>query len=206
MHAPAPAGFSCGGGPPGGTKRSYFDPTYVVRVETSAKFNGAPIVAGMSWLGGFGDLTVLNPAPIDTVSVFYSENGKLTTIMAKKLDGPEKWPHGVWQGGKDWTGIQDRYFTAVFLPPSGAPPGSLEARYWKGFRTVQVDGKDTEEPVPQIQTATSAQPLALRFYVGPKDYDELQKMNPPLHSLVNFGSLQFIPDPLSPPFKHLHAI
>ena len=205
LHAPADAEFSWSDGHLEVTKRFHFDHTYVVRVETSAKFNGAPIVAGLSWLGGFGDLTVLNPAPIDTVSVFYSENGKLTTIMAKKLDGAEKWPHGVWQGGKDWTGIQDRYFTAVFLPPSGAPPGSLEARYWKVFRTVQVEGKDTEEPVPQIQTATSAQPLALRVYVGPKDYDELKKMNPPLHSLVNFGWLEFIADPLFHGLKWLHS-
>jgi YidC/Oxa1 family membrane protein insertase len=205
LHAPADAEFSWSDGHLEVTKHLHFDHTYVVRVETSVKFNGAPIVAGMSWLGGFGDLTVSNPAPIDTVSVFYNENGKLTNIMAKKLDGPEKWPHGVWQGGKDWTGIEDRYFTAVFLPPTSAPPGSLEARYWKVFRTVQVEGKDTEEAVPQIQTATSAQPLALRVYVGPKDYDELKKMNPPLHSLVNFGWLEFIADPLFHGLKWLHG-
>jgi len=204
LHAPADAEFSWSDGHLEVTKRLHFDHTYVVRVENSVKFNGAPIVAGMSWLGGFGDLTVLNPAPIDTVSVFHSENGKLTNIMAKKLDGPEKWPHGVWQGGKDWTGIEDRYFTAVFLPPTSSPPGSLETRYWKVFRTVQVEGKDTEEAVPQIQTATSAQPLALRVYVGPKDYDELKKMNPPLHSLVNFGWLEFIADPLFHGLKWLH--
>jgi YidC/Oxa1 family membrane protein insertase len=205
LHAPTEAEFSWSDGHLEVTKRFHFDQTYVVRVETSVKFNGGPVVAGMSWLGGFGDLTVSNPAPIDTVSVFYSENGKLTNIMAKKLEGPEKWPHGVWQGGKDWTGIEDRYFTAVFLPPSGAPPGTLEARYWKASRTVQVEGKDTDEPVPQIQTATSAQPLALRVYVGPKDYDELKKMNPPLHSLVNFGWLEFIADPLFHGLKWLHG-
>jgi YidC/Oxa1 family membrane protein insertase len=204
LHAPADAEFSWSDGHLEVTKRFHFDHTYVVRVETSVKFDGAPIPAGMSWLGGFGDLTVSNPAPIDTVSVFYSENGKLTNIAAKKLDGPEKWPHGVWQGGKDWTGIEDRYFTAVFLPLVGAPPGSLEARYWKVTRTIQVEGKDTEEPVPQIQTATSAQPLAMRVYVGPKDYDELKKMNPPLHSLVNFGWLEFIADPLFHGLKWLH--
>ena len=205
LHAPADAEFSWSDGHLEVTKRFHFDHTYVVRVETSVKFNGAPVVAGISWLGGFGDLTVSNPAPIDTVSAFHSENGKLTNIMAKKLDGPEKWPHGVWQGGKDWTGIEDRYFTAVFLPPTGAPPGSLEARYWKASRTVPVEGKDTEEAVPQIQTAASAQPLALRVYVGPKDYDELKKMNPPLHSLVNFGWLEFIADPLFHGLKWLHG-
>jgi len=205
LHAPADAEFSWSDGHLEVTKRFHFDHTYVVRVETSAKFDGVPILAGMSWLGGFGDVTVSNPAPIDTVSVFYSENGKLTDIAAKKSDGPEKWPHGVWQGGKDWAGIEDRYFTAVFLPLVGAPPGSLEARYWKVSRTVQVEGKDTEEPVPQIQTATSAQPTALRVFVGPKDYDDLKRMNPPLHSLVNFGWLEFIADPLFHGLKWLHG-
>jgi YidC/Oxa1 family membrane protein insertase len=205
VYAPVDAEFKWSDGHLEVSKQLHFDHTYVVRVETSVKFNGAPVAAGISWLGGFGDLTVSNPAPIDTVSVFYNENGKLSNIMAKKLDGPEKWPHGVWQGGKDWTGIQDRYFTAVFLPPSGVPSGSLEARYWKVFRTVQVEGRDTDEAVPQIQTAASAQPLALRVYVGPKDYDDLKKMNPPLHSLVNFGWLEFIADPLFHGLKWLHT-
>jgi YidC/Oxa1 family membrane protein insertase len=192
LQAPADVEFSWSDGHLEVTKRFHFDHTYVARVDTT------------SWLGGFGDQTVSNPAPIDTVNVFYNENGKLTINPAKKLEGPEKWPHGVWQGGKDWDGIEDRYFTAVFLPLVGAPPGSLEFRYWKVFRTVQLEGKDTEEPVPQIQTATSAQPLALRVYVGPKDYDDLKKMNPPLHSLVNFGWLEFIADPLFHGLKWLN--
>src|SRR4029077_2703859 len=65
-------------------------------------------------------------------------------------------------------------------------------------------GKDTEEPVPQIQTAPSTQPWAMRVYVGPKDYDELKKMNPPLHALVNFGWFEFIADPLFHALKWLH--
>ena len=204
LHAPADVQFSWSDGHLEVTKHFRFDHTYVVRVETSVKFNGAAVVAGISWLGGFGDLTVLNPSPIDTVSVFYSENGKLANIMAKKLEGPEKWPNGVWQGGKDWTGIQDRYFTAAFLPANGAAPGTLEARYWKIPRTVQVEGKDTDDPVPQIATGTSAQPAAMRIYVGPKDYDELKKINPPLNALVNFGWFEFIADPLFHALKWLH--
>jgi YidC/Oxa1 family membrane protein insertase len=203
LQAPADAEFSWSDGHLEVTKHFRFDHTYVVHVETSVKMNGAPVAAGLGWLGGFGDLTVLNPAPIDTVSVFYTENGKLTDIAAKKLDGPEKWAPGVWQGGKDWDGIEDRYFTAAFLPPNGAAPGTLETRYWKVFRTVQVDGKDTQEPVPEVATAAK-QPLALRVFVGPKDYDDLKKMNPQLHALVNFGWLEFIADPLFHGLKWLH--
>jgi YidC/Oxa1 family membrane protein insertase len=203
LNAPADAEFSWSNGHLEITKRFHFDHTYVVRVETSAKLNGAPVTAGLAWLGGFGDLTVTNPAPVETVTTYYSENGKLTNYAYKKLEGPEKWPPGIWQAGKDWTGIEDRYFTAAFLPANGAAPGTLETRYWKVFRTVQVEGKDTPEPVPQVATAT-AQPLALRVYVGPKDYDDLKKMNPPLHALVNFGWLEFIADPLFHGLKWLH--
>jgi YidC/Oxa1 family membrane protein insertase len=175
----------------------------VVHVETVTKVNGSPVVAGLAWLGGFGDLTVQNPSPIDSTSVFYDENGKLTNILAKKLDGPEKWANGTWQGGKDWAGIEDRYFAAAFLPGDGPAPGTIEARYWRDSRNVQVDGKDTPEAVPQVAAATT-QPMGLRVYVGPKDYDDLKKMRPPLHSLVNFGFFEIIADPLFHGLKWLH--
>ncbi len=211
-QAPAEGGAKFGGSDPEFswsdghleiTKRFHFDNSYVVHVETITKLNGSPVVAGLAWLGGFGDLTVQNPSPIDSTSVFYDQGGKLTNIAAKKLDGPEKWGPGTWQTGKDWTGIEDRYFTAVFLPGPGPEPGTLEARYWRDSRNVVVDGKDTPEAVPQIATATQ-QPLGLRVYVGPKDYDDLKKMRPPLHSLVNFGFFEIIADPLFHGLKWLH--
>ena len=204
LNAPAELQFTWSDGHLEVTKGFHFDHSYVVRVETSVKFNGRPITAGLGWLGGFGDLTVTNPAPVETVSTYYSEGGKITNFAHKKLDGLDKWGPGFWQGGKDFVGIEDRYFTAAFLPANGAAPGTLETRYWKSWRTVKVNGQDTAEPVPQVVTATSAQPLALRVYVGPKDYDDLKKMNPPLHGLINFGWLEFIAEPLFHGLKWLH--
>ena len=205
IQAPADVQFDWSDGKVEVTKKLHFDHSYVVRVETSVKVNGGAVTSGVAWLGGFGDVTVSNPSPIETVSTFYSENGKLTNVMAKKLQGPDKWPPGLWQGGKDWTGIEDRYFTAVFLPGNPSLPGSLETRYWSVQRTIKVEDHEAQEPVPQIATATSAQPLALRLYVGPKDYDDLKKMNPPVHSLVQFGWLEFIADPLFHGLKWLHS-
>jgi YidC/Oxa1 family membrane protein insertase len=186
------------------TKNFRFDDSYVVRVETTVKFNGSPVKAGLAWLGGFGDLTVQNPVPVETVNTFYNEGGKLTDLPYKKLEGPDKWGPGVWMGGKDYAGIEDRYFAAAFLPANGVASGSLETRYWKVMRTVQVEGKDAQEPVSEVATATSAQPMALRVYVGPKDYDDLKAMKPPLQALVNFGFLEFIAEPLFHGLKWLH--
>jgi YidC/Oxa1 family membrane protein insertase len=177
----------------------------VVRVETIVKLNGTPVKSGIAWRGGFGDLTVSNPAPVETVSTFSSEGGKLTDLPYKKLEGPEKWGPGVWMGSKDYAGIEDKYFTAAFLPVNGIASGSLETRYWKETRTVHgADGKDEQEPVSEVATSTSTQPMALRVYVGPKDYDDLKAMKPPLQALVNFGFMEFIAEPLFHGLKWLH--
>jgi YidC/Oxa1 family membrane protein insertase len=186
------------------TKNFRFDDSYVVRAETSVKYNGVPVKAGLAWLGGFGDLTVQNPVPVETVTTFYNEGGKVTDLPYKKLEGPEKWGPGAWAGNKDYAGIEDRYFAAAFLPANGVPSGSLETRYWKVMRTIQVEGKEAQEPVSEVAAATSSQPLALRVYVGPKDYDDLKAMKPPLQSLVNFGFLEFIAEPLFHGMKWLH--
>ncbi len=151
LQAPADVEFTWSDGRLEVTKHFRFDHTYVVRVETSVKLNGRPITAGLGWLGGFGDLTVTNPAPVETVLTYYSEGGN-----------------------------------------------------WKSWRNVKVNGQDTAEPVPQVAAATSTQPLALRVYVGPKDYDDLKKMNPPLHGLINFGWLEFIAEPMFHGLKWLH--
>jgi YidC/Oxa1 family membrane protein insertase len=187
------------------TKTFRFDDSYVVRVETTVKLDGTPVKSGIAWRGGFGDLTVSNPAPVETVSTFYSEGGKLTDLPHKKLEGPEKWGPGVWMGSKDYAGIEDKYFTAAFLPVNGIASGSLETRYWKETRTVHgADGKDEQEPVSEVATTTSTQPMALRVYVGPKDYDDLKAMKPPLQALVNFGFMEFIAEPLFHGLKWLH--
>ena len=204
LEAPAEVALNWSDGHLEVAKHFQFDHSYVVVVETSVKFNGRPMTTGLAWLGGFGDLTVTNPAPVETVATYYSAGGKITSFVHKKLDGPDKWGPGLWQGGKDFLGIEDRYFTAAFLAAHGATPGTLETRYWKTSRTAKVAGQDTLEPVPQVAAATPTEPLLLRVYVGPKDYDDLKKMNPPLHGLINFTWLEFIAEPLFHGLKWLH--
>jgi len=208
LSAPGELDFSWSDGHLEVTKHFKFGDSYVVQTEVSARLDGKPLTAGLSWMGGFGDTTVQNPIPVETVSAFYSEGGKLNSLPHKKLDDQGKWGPTLWQGGKDWAGIEDRYFTAVFLAPAGAPPGTMETRYWKTWHTIKVtdQGKteDKAEPVPQVATVYSGQPTTMRIFVGPKDYDDLKRMSPPLQSLVNFGWMEIIADPLFHALKWLH--
>src|SRR5205814_1314216 len=70
--------------------------------------------------------------------------------------------------------------------------------------TIKMDNADKPEPVPQVAVSSSAQPAAMRIFVGPKDYDDLKKMNPPLQSLVNFGWMEIIAELLFHALKWLH--
>src|SRR5262249_1721223 len=87
LTAPADVDFTWSDGTLEVTTLFSFDDSYVVRTELAARLNGKPITAGLSWLGGFGDPTVTNPIPVETVNAFYSESGgKLTAFPHKKLD------------------------------------------------------------------------------------------------------------------------
>jgi YidC/Oxa1 family membrane protein insertase len=203
LDAPADLTFTWSDGHLEVLKKFHFDDTYVVTTETTATFNGSPVLAGLAWRGGFGDVTVTDPAPSATINTFYGENGKLSMFLEKKLDTADKWGN-TWQGGKTFTGIEDRYFTAAFLPPADALSTTLQTRYWKAWSTIAVDGKEQSLAVPEVATATSAHPEAMRIFVGPKDYDLLKAMHPPLNSLVQFGWLEIIADPLFHGLKWLH--
>jgi YidC/Oxa1 family membrane protein insertase len=204
LTAPADLKFTWSDGHLEVTKTFHFDHSYVVNVETTTSYNGAHVLAGLAWRGWFGDWTVTDPAPSATITTFYSENGKLSSFLAKKLDGPEKWGN-LWQGGKTFTGIEDRYFTAVFLAPSDAMSTPLQTRYWKVWSVRKVKGKDQSEPIPEVATATTEPTMKMRVFVGPKDYDNLKAMHPPLSVLVQFGWMEFIADPLFHALKWLHT-
>src|ERR1700686_1153846 len=87
IAAPADVQFSWSDGHLEITKHFHFDNSYVVRVDVTAKLDGKPLEAGLAWVGGFGDLTVTNPAPVETVTTYYSENGKIVNFPSKKLEG-----------------------------------------------------------------------------------------------------------------------
>lgn len=186
------------------TKEFRFDGTYTLHARTSVSHDGQPVAAGLAWRGGFGDLTVADPAPVEQVNVLFNTAGKLQNLPYKKLNPPEETPRTFWYNGMEYVGIEDRYFAAVFLPETGSP-AKVATRYWKLMREVKSAEKTAQEPVAEVAAGPgAAEPLSLRVYIGPKDYELLKKMNPPLHGLVQFGWLEFIADPLFHALKWTH--
>jgi len=195
LQVPAEIQFEWSDGRLAVSKRVKFDRSYLVQIETSATRDGKPLAHGVAWHGGFGDTTVYQAA--EQVQVFYSAGGKLQMLPYKKLGVPDQPAQRQRQAGTfDYVGIEDHYFVAAFLARTGSS-NSLTLWDWKLDRDVERDGKPTKEPVAGMAAGSSvAGPLALRVFVGPKDYDELRAITPRLTDLVQFGWLELVALPL----------
>jgi len=212
LKAPTELRFEWSDGQTEVTKTFRFDHSYVVLAEASVRQNGQPLTAGLAWRGGFGDMTAASTAWFkdvrwfEQVMVFYDTAGKLNTLPHKSLQTTDQVAPNAWKGGNAYEGIEDRYFAAVFLPLPEAPPNSLAVRYWKLTRDIQSEGQTYQEPLSEVAVGTGTPgPLSFRVYVGPKNYDDLKKINPPLDELVQFGTwLQLIAAPLFYVLKWMH--
>ncbi len=203
LQAPAELQFEWSDGHLAVSKRMKFDRSYLVEIETSVTLDGKPLAHGVAWRGGFGDTTVYQPA--EQVQVFFSAGGKLQILPYKKLGVPDQPAQRQRQAGTfDYVGIEDHYFVAAFLPRAGST-ASLTLWDWKLERDTKQDGQPAKEPVAEMAAgSTAAGPLALRVFMGPKDFDSLKKFTPPLTDLVQFGWLEVVALPLFYLLKWLH--
>jgi YidC/Oxa1 family membrane protein insertase len=183
------------------TKKLRFDNSYIVEVESSALLDGKPLPHSLSWRGGFGDATAFRAAA--QTQVFTSVGGKLNTITQKNLGRSGQTNiRAVQSGTYDFAGIEDLYFAAVYLPPLNTHgdlvPAPITLTGWTyQHDTLNADGKTETETVSEIAGGVAAPgPLNLRVYVGPKSVDGLKAVHPPLNSLIQFGYLGFISEPL----------
>jgi len=160
--------------------------SYRSQVTTEATVDGQPAPNLVEWRGGFGDLTVANPAGSERTLYFEVAENKLVeqTVKAAK-SGPVSS-----RGAYSFAGIADSYFVAVFLPEAGA---TVDAMTFSDQVPTALD----KNAVAMVGTAVGAG-ASNRFtlFVGPKDLDILRKVNPKLEQVVDFGWLAFLAKPL----------
>jgi YidC/Oxa1 family membrane protein insertase len=160
--------------------------SYRAQVTSQVTIDGRPIGSALQWLGGFGDLTVDNPSAASRTVYFNVPDDKLVEQNAKAAkNGPV-----TSTGAYSFAGIDDQYFAAVFLPEENHPLTLVT--FDNEVRTPLV-----EKPGSFAGAAVS-DGVSNRFtlFVGPKDVDILQRINPKLGDLVNFGWWSFIAKPL----------
>ena len=160
--------------------------SYRSQVSAEVTVDGRPIASMIEWRGGFGDLTVANPASHNLAVYFSPGEDKLVEQTAKTAkNGPVSST-----GSYSFAGMVDQYFAAVFLPETNHPITAV---------TFSDDTRTAQDEKPQAFTgAAVSDGTTNRFelFVGPKDVDLLRRVNPKLSDLVNFGWWAFIAKPL----------
>ena len=165
---------------------------YIAQVSSEVSERGAPLAHLIAWRGGFGDPASVNPSAQHTI-YFDLNDSKLVTHDAKSAKNGTV----TSEGNFSFAGIEDTYFTAVFLP---AGAGSLKVLTFSDTIATAADPK--EQPRVGAGIGGSGRNVFSAF-VGPKDLDVLTKVNPKLASIIDFGWFSFLAKPL---FLALHYV
>jgi YidC/Oxa1 family membrane protein insertase len=160
--------------------------SYLAQISSEVNTDGQPVANMLEWRAGFGDFTVPSPAAKQQTIYFDLTANKLVEQTVKAAaNGP-----ATNSGNFSFAGLEDGYFTAVFLPEGNA--AMQEVTFSDTTRTPFV-----EKPAAYTGAAISMGAVNhFRVFVGPKDYDLLKHVDPKLEQLVNFGWLSILAKPL----------
>ena len=185
-----------------------FDETYVVQIEASVTYKGAPKESLVAWPAGFGDQAT--PAFYASSLLAYQFNKNIERLPTRcgfsllskctPVTGGATMP-----GPFHWAGPEDQYFAAVFIPDDPATASMVMLNHSmpipkdpsKPQETINVDVIGTA--VGNLHGAVSE-----RLFAGPKELQVLQKIPVPgvsgadndLNGLVDFGWWGIIAKPL----------
>lgn len=170
------------------TKKTFqFMPkSYLVQITSQVVDNGVLVPHELTWRGGFGDQTIVNPASVED-TLFYDEaNSKLVKNAMKSAD---KAPVST-SGQYSFAGIEDKYFAAVALPAAG---GGLGLTTYSDL-VAGPTGADEK----RIGAGAGGSGLnSFNAFIGPKDTEILRSINPKLEQLIDWGTwFGFIAKPL----------
>ena len=160
--------------------------SYLATVTSAVTADGKPIQAMLEWRGGFGDLTVANPASDQNALYFNLTDNKLVEQSARSVKNGAL----TASGNFSFAGLADTYFAAVLLPE-----GNTHVDQVTVADTVRTPLEEKQVAFPGVAVSSG---LENRFevYVGPKDLDILGKVNPKLTQVVDFGFLSVLSKPL----------
>jgi YidC/Oxa1 family membrane protein insertase len=171
------------------TKKTFqFKPnSYLVQITSQVSDNGVLLPHELTWRGGFGDQTIVNPSSVEDVAYYDEANSKLVQNALKSAD---KGPVNT-SGQYSFAGIEDSYFAALVLPT--AADGGLAVTT---YSDPVVGSAGTDEK--RIGTGVGGSGLnSFNAFIGPKDSEILGAVNPKLDKLIDWGKyFGFIAKPL----------
>ncbi len=160
---------------------------FTFEVESELAQGGSATPHRLAWPGGFGDTSHQQDYMFSKSFYRDPEENKVEWNDADDAEDAAI----ISRGSFPFVGMEDHFFTAVFLPPEGSRV-ALETRMieiaplpesadTQAFVAISVGGETMND---------------LKAFIGPKDVDALQQVDPRMRDIVDFGWFGFIAEPL----------
>jgi len=189
--------------------KSYsFDPSaspYVVRLTVEARLDDEVLQTAIQWgpgLGGVedgGSRFAFIQGPRGLMYGRLSEDGVLSDPGVERLDRSDVAERPFYDGLLDFVGVDNHYFVAVALPQ--------QQQVVANYRAVQFLQTPDEESLDlfafELRLPDGVNDLA--FFLGPKDFDVLERASPPLVRSIDFGWLSVLVVPLHRSLKWVYS-
>ena len=159
--------------------------SYLVKVTSQVVESGVLIPHSLVWRGGFGDSTGTNPTA-DAKTLYYDAANK---SLEKQTASDAKDAPVSASGNYAFAGIEDKYFAGVALLGTS---GNLELTTYSDNVPTEA-GKDEAHVGAAIGGSGNN---VFQLYAGPKDIDLLEKVDPRLPQVIDWGWFFFIAKPL----------
>jgi YidC/Oxa1 family membrane protein insertase len=160
--------------------------SYLAQISTEVTTDGKPTPNMVEWRGGFGDLTIPVPAA-NTATLYFDQT---TNKLQEQKAGAAKSGPVTASGNFSFAGMEDKYFTAVFL---GEGASTMQQTTFGDWARTELE----EKPQNFAGVAVSdGDTNKFRLFVGPKDVRLLKGVDPKLEQAVDFGWLSLLAKPL----------
>jgi len=160
--------------------------SYVVEFRATVSTDDKPLQPTIQWGPGLGD-------PDSTTGRYAVKPGGITAVAGtvQRLTAANVAKQPSYEGDFEYAGVEDHYFLSTAVEPGQSkiafqpasippPPGTTEPP--RDLMAYSLDAARRDPP--------------LKFYVGPKDFDQLAAVNRDLTKAINFGMWAFIIVPL----------
>ena len=186
-----------------------FDPStspYVLRLTLEAKLEGEALETAVQWgpaLGGVETAVsrfAFRQGPRGLMYGRLSEGGVLSDPAVERLDRSDVAVRPVYDGLLDFVGVDNHYFVAVALPQ--------QRQVVANYRAVQVLPQTPDEEARDLFAFDLRVPDGvndLAFFIGPKDFDVLERASAPLVRSIDFGWLSVLVVPLHRSLKWVYG-
>jgi YidC/Oxa1 family membrane protein insertase len=181
-------------------KEFSFAPTnYVVTFSATAADGTRALQPGIAWGPALGDAGAIAAGGsfftgnyTQPPEAIFHRDGTVERVRADKL-GDQGSPEGRFR----FAGVDDHYFIAVAIDPG-------QARLQ--FQPLTLPGASDAKRQLLTYTIRPEQPIqGVRFFVGPKQFDALQPVDPEFTKAINFGMFRVLSVPLLNALKWVHS-